>query len=183
MDNPHTKPVWFWEWLIAKVNKKHPDVVFLAEAFTRPAMMHALGRAGFQQSYTYFTWRNTKEELRGVLQRGQPRVRGLLPAELLRQHPGHPHAYLQFGGPAAFKIRAALAATAARSGASTPASNSTSTWPGPGAEEYIDNEKFEYKARDWDAPGGGRPGAPLAPYLTRLNAIRRAHPALGTCRT
>ena len=91
VDNPHTKPVWFWEWLIGKVNKKHPDVVFLAEAFTRPAMMHALGRAGFQQSYTYFTWRNTKEELRGVLPGGQPRVAGLLPAELLRQHPGHPH--------------------------------------------------------------------------------------------
>ena len=112
VDNPHTKPVWFWEWLIGKVNKKHPEVVFLAEAFTRPAMMHALGRAGFQQSYTYFTWRNTKEELEEYFQEVSHESAAYFRPNFFVNTPDILTEYLQFGGPAAFKIRAALAATA-----------------------------------------------------------------------
>ena len=112
VDNPHTKPVWFWEWLIAKVNKKNPEVVFLAEAFTRPAMMHALGRAGFQQSYTYFTWRNTKKELEEYFQEVSHESPAYFRPNFFVNTPDILTEYLQFGGPAAFKIRAALAATA-----------------------------------------------------------------------
>ena len=178
VDNPHTKPVWFWEWLIAKVNKKHPDVVFLAEAFTRPAMMHALGRAGFQQSYTYFTWRNTKEELEEYFHRGQPRVGGLLPAELLRQHPGHPHrvpAVRRSGGvqdpcragrdgqPALGRVRRLRTLRTrgpARAPRSTSTTRSSSTRPATGTRPR-------------------NPGRTLAPYLTRLNEIRQRPPGAG----
>jgi starch synthase (maltosyl-transferring) len=177
VDNPHTKPVWFWEWLIGKVNKKHPDVVFLAEAFTRPAMMHALGRAGFQQSYTYFTWRNTKEELETYFQEVSHESAAYFRPNFFVNTPDILTEYLQFGGPAAFKIRAALAATASPIWGVYAGFELYEHVARPGAEEYIDNEKFEYKARDWDA--AAESGRTLAPYLTRLNAIRRAHPALG----
>jgi starch synthase (maltosyl-transferring) len=177
VDNPHTKPVWFWEWLIGKVNKKHPDVVFLAEAFTRPAMMHALGRAGFQQSYTYFTWRNTKEELEEYFQEVSHESPAYFRPNFFVNTPDILTEYLQFGGPAAFKIRAALAATASPIWGVYAGFELYEHVARPGAEEYIDNEKFEYKARDWDA--AAEHGRSLAPYLTRLNEIRRAHPALG----
>ncbi|MFE4229351.1 alpha-1,4-glucan--maltose-1-phosphate maltosyltransferase [Arthrobacter sp. NPDC056886] len=177
VDNPHTKPVWFWEWLIAKVNKKHPDVVFLAEAFTRPAMMHALGRAGFQQSYTYFTWRNTKEELETYFQEVSHESAAYFRPNFFVNTPDILTEYLQFGGPAAFKIRAALAATASPIWGVYAGFELYEHVARPGAEEYIDNEKFEYKSRDWDA--AAESGRTLAPYLTRLNAIRREHPALG----
>lgn len=177
VDNPHTKPVWFWEWLIAKVNKKHPDVVFLAEAFTRPAMMHALGRAGFQQSYTYFTWRNTKEELEEYFQEVSHESPAYFRPNFFVNTPDILTEYLQYGGPPAFKIRAALAATASPIWGVYAGFELYEHVARPGAEEYIDNEKFEYKARDWDA--AAESGRTLAPYLTRLNAIRRAHPALG----
>jgi len=177
VDNPHTKPVWFWEWLIGKVNKKHPDVVFLAEAFTRPAMMHALGRAGFQQSYTYFTWRNTKEELETYFQEVSHESAAYFRPNFFVNTPDILTEYLQFGGPAAFKIRAALAATASPIWGVYAGFELYEHVARPGAEEYIDNEKFEYKSRDWDA--AAETGRTLATYLTRLNGIRRAHPALG----
>ena len=177
VDNPHTKPVWFWEWLIGKVNKKHPDVVFLAEAFTRPAMMHALGRAGFQQSYTYFTWRNTKEELEEYFQEVSHESPAYFRPNFFVNTPDILTEYLQFGGPAAFKIRAALAATASPIWGVYAGFELYEHVARPGAEEYIDNEKFEYKSRDWDA--AAESGRSLAPYLTRLNEIRRAHPAFG----
>ncbi len=177
VDNPHTKPVWFWEWLIAKVNKKHPDVVFLAEAFTRPAMMHALGRAGFQQSYTYFTWRNTKEELEEYFQEVSHESTAYFRPNFFVNTPDILTEFLQYGGPPAFKIRAALAATASPIWGVYAGFELYEHVARPGAEEYIDNEKFEYKARDWDTAAGS--GRTLAPYLSRLNEIRRAHPALG----
>ena len=177
VDNPHTKPVWFWEWLIAKVNKKHPDVVFLAEAFTRPAMMHALGRAGFQQSYTYFTWRNTKEELEEYFQEVSHESPAFFRPNFFVNTPDILTEFLQYGGPPAFKIRAALAATASPIWGVYAGFELYEHVARPGAEEYIDNEKFEYKDRDWDA--AAESGRTLAPYLTRLNTIRHEHPALG----
>ncbi len=177
VDNPHTKPVWFWEWLIGKVNKKHPEVVFLAEAFTRPAMMHALGRAGFQQSYTYFTWRNTKAELEEYFQEVSHESAAYFRPNFFVNTPDILTEYLQFGGPAAFKIRATLAATASPIWGVYAGFELFEHVARPGAEEYIDNEKFEYKERDWQA--ADESGRTLAPYLTRLNEIRRSHPALG----
>jgi starch synthase (maltosyl-transferring) len=177
VDNPHTKPVWFWEWLIAEVNQEDPDVVFLAEAFTRPAMMHALGRAGFQQSYTYFTWRNTKKELEEYFHHVSHESAAFFRPNFFVNTPDILTEYLQYGGPAAFKIRAALAATASPLWGVYAGFELYEHVARPGAEEYIDNEKFEYKARDWDAANAS--GRTLAPYLTRLNEIRRAHPALG----
>jgi starch synthase (maltosyl-transferring) len=177
VDNPHTKPVWFWEWLIGKVNKKHPEVVFLAEAFTRPAMMHALGRAGFQQSYSYFTWRNTKVELEEYFAEVSQNSPAYFRPNFFVNTPDILTEYLQFGGPPAFKIRAALAATASPMWGVYAGYELYEHVARPGAEEYIDNEKFEYKARDWDA--AAESGRTLAPYLTRLNEIRHAHPALG----
>jgi starch synthase (maltosyl-transferring) len=177
VDNPHTKPVWFWEWLIAQVNKRHPDVVFLAEAFTRPAMMHALGRAGFQQSYTYFTWRNTKKELEEYFEEVSHESPAYFRPNFFVNTPDILTEYLQFGGPPAFRIRAALAATASPIWGVYAGYELYEHVARPGAEEYIDNEKFEYKARDWEAAAAS--GRTLAPYLTRLNEVRHAHPALG----
>ncbi|WP_374223597.1 alpha-1,4-glucan--maltose-1-phosphate maltosyltransferase [Arthrobacter sp. ISL-30] len=177
VDNPHTKPVWFWEWLIGQVNKKHPDVVFLAEAFTRPAMMHALGRAGFQQSYTYFTWRNTKPELESYFNEVSHVSPAYFRPNFFVNTPDILTEYLQFGGPAAFGIRATLAATASPLWGVYAGFELYEHVARPGAEEYIDNEKYEYKDRNWDAAAAS--GRSLAPYLTRLNTIRRSHPALG----
>ena len=176
VDNPHTKPVWFWEWLIGKVNEQHPEVVFLAEAFTRPAMMHALGRAGFQQSYTYFTWRNTKQELEEYFQEVSHESPAYFRPNFFVNTPDILTPYLQFGGPAAFRIRATLAATASPIWGVYAGFELYEHVARPGAEENIDNEKFEYKARNWDAAAAS--GRTLAPYLTRLNEIRRTHPAL-----
>ncbi|MEQ4566294.1 MULTISPECIES: alpha-1,4-glucan--maltose-1-phosphate maltosyltransferase [unclassified Paenarthrobacter] len=177
VDNPHTKPVWFWEWLIGKVNKKHPDVVFLAEAFTRPPMMHALGRAGFQQSYTYFTWRNTKTELEEYFYEVSHVTPAYFRPNFFVNTPDILTEYLQYGGPAAFKIRAALASTASPLWGVYAGYELYEHVARPGAEEYIDNEKFEIKARDWE--GAAESGRTLAPYITRLNAIRKDHVALG----
>ncbi|GAA4046950.1 alpha-1,4-glucan--maltose-1-phosphate maltosyltransferase [Arthrobacter methylotrophus] len=176
VDNPHTKPVWFWEWLIGKVNKKYPDVVFLAEAFTRPAMMHALGRAGFQQSYTYFTWRNTKSELESYFHEVSHVSPAYFRPNFFVNTPDILTEYLQYGGPAAFRIRAALAATASPLWGVYAGFELYEHVARPGAEEYIDNEKYEFKDRNWDAAAAS--GHSLAPYITRLNAIRKAHPAL-----
>ncbi|WP_285725437.1 alpha-1,4-glucan--maltose-1-phosphate maltosyltransferase [Psychromicrobium xiongbiense] len=177
VDNPHTKPVWFWEWLIGKVNRKHPGIVFLAEAFTRPSMMHALGRAGFQQSYSYFTWRNTKEEIEDYLQEISHGTAAFFRPNFFVNTPDILTEYLQYGGPAAFKIRAVLAAMGSPLWGVYAGYELFEHVARPGAEEYIDNEKYEYKARDFAAAEAS--GRSLAPYLTRLNQIRRAHPALG----
>ncbi len=177
VDNPHTKPVRFWEWLLAEVRRTDPDVIFLAEAFTRPAMMHTLARVGFHQSYTYFTWRNGKQELQDYLTELSGPAAAYMRPNLFVNTPDILHAYLQYGGPAAFKIRAVLAAMA------------TPTWGvysgyelfehvavRPGSEEYLDSEKYQYRPRDWAA--AEQEGRSLAPHLTRLNDIRRRHPAL-----
>ncbi|WP_407709000.1 alpha-1,4-glucan--maltose-1-phosphate maltosyltransferase [Arthrobacter nitrophenolicus] len=176
VDNPHTKPVWFWEWLIAEVNKAVPGVVFLAEAFTRPAMMHALGRAGFQQSYTYFTWRNTKKEIEDYFQEVSHESPAFFRPNFFVNTPDILTPYLQFGGPPAFRIRAVLAATASPLWGVYAGYELYEHVARPGAEEYIDNEKFEYKARDWNA--AAESGRTLAPFITRLNHLRRDHPAL-----
>ena len=175
VDNPHTKPVWFWEWLIQETRAKDPDVVFLAEAFTRPAMMHELAKVGFQQSYSYFTWRNTKEEIEEYLAEVTGETAALYRPNFFVNTPDILTEYLQFGGPAAFKVRAVLAAM------SNPLWGVYSGYElfehvaRPGAEEYIDNEKYEFKPRDY--AGAEAQGESLAPLITRLNWIRRNHPA------
>ncbi|WP_253908570.1 alpha-1,4-glucan--maltose-1-phosphate maltosyltransferase [Arthrobacter sp. H41] len=177
VDNPHTKPVQFWEWLIAKVNRKHPDVIFLAEAFTRPPMMHALGRAGFQQSYTYFTWRNTKTEIEEYF----TEISSVSPAyfrpNFFVNTPDILTEFLQYGGPAAFKIRAVLASMASPLWGVYSGYELFEHVARPGAEEYLDNEKFQYRPRVYAAAEAE--GRSLAPYISRLNTIRRSHPALG----
>jgi len=176
VDNPHTKPLDFWEWLIAEVNETDPDVVFLAEAFTRPALMQALGKVGFQQSYTYFTWRNTKTELEEFFDGLATKTPDFLRPNLFVNTPDILTEYLQFGGPAAFKIRAALAATAAPTWGVYSGFDLFENVARPGAEESIDNEKYEYRPRDWSK--AEELGKSLAPYLTMLNRIRAEHPAL-----
>ncbi len=176
VDNPHTKPVWFWEWLIAEVNRKDPDVVFLAEAFTRPPMMHALGRAGFQQSYSYFTWRNTKTELAEYFTEVSRETAAFFRPNFFVNTPDILTEYLQFGGPPGFKIRAVLAAMASPLWGVYSGYELYEHVARPGAEEYIDNEKFEYRPRDFAA--AEEHGRSLAPYLKRLNDIRRMHPSL-----
>ena len=176
VDNPHTKPLQFWEWLIATVNAEHPDVVFLAEAFTRPAPLQALAATGFQQSYTYFTWRNTKTELEEFLTGLANDTADFLRPNLFVNTPDILTEYLQFGGRPAYKVRAAIAATGAPTYGVYAGYELYENVARPGSEENIDNEKYEYKFRDWE--GAIERGESLAPYLTRLNEIRREHPAL-----
>jgi starch synthase (maltosyl-transferring) len=177
VDNPHTKPVNFWEYLLGEIRKTDPDVVFLSEAFTRRPMMQELAKVGFHQSYTYFTWRNEKWELEEYLQELTEETGHFLRPNFFVNTPDILTAYLQYGGPGAFKIRAAIAATS---------SPSWGVYAGyelfehvalrPGSEEYLDTEKFQLRPRDWDAAAAE--GRTLAPYLTLLNNIRRRHPAL-----
>ncbi|WP_350349684.1 maltotransferase domain-containing protein [Agromyces sp. G08B096] len=176
VDNPHTKPLSFWERLIAAVNAEAPDVVFLAEAFTRPAMMQSLAAAGFQQSYTYFTWRNTKGELEEFLTGLATETADFLRPNLFVNTPDILTEYLQFGGPAAFTVRATIAATAAPTWGVYAGFELFESVARPGAEEAIDNEKYEYKPRDFAAAEAE--GRSLALYLGILNRIRREHPAL-----
>ncbi|PTT16272.1 alpha-1,4-glucan--maltose-1-phosphate maltosyltransferase [Microbacterium sp. HMWF026] len=176
VDNPHTKPLQFWEWLIATVSAEEPDAVFLAEAFTRPAPLQGLAMAGFQQSYTYFTWRNTKEELEEFLGGLAHDTDDFLRPNLFVNTPDILTEYLQFGGRPAYKIRAAIAATAAPTYGVYAGYELYENVARPGSEENIDNEKYEYKFRDWE--GSEASGDSLAPYLRMLNAARRAHPAL-----
>jgi starch synthase (maltosyl-transferring) len=180
VDNPHTKPVDFWQWLIETINAEHPDVIFLAEAFTRPAMMQTLAKVGFQQSYSYFTWRNTKAELTEFLTSVSRDTAHFMRPNLFVNTPDILTAYLQFGGPAAFKIRAAIAATAAPLWGMYAGFELFESVARPGAEENIDSEKFEYKDRDWKA--ADKAGTTLAPFITQLNGIRASHPALGQLR-
>jgi len=174
VDNPHTKPLWFWERLLAEVAETNPEVIFLSEAFTKPAMMHTLAKIGFHQSYSYFTWRNTKHEIEEYL----TEVSGE-PASYMRPNfwpTTHDilTPYMQHGGPAAFAIRAVLAATGSPSWGIYSGYELVENVARPGAEEQIDNEKYEFKPRDWKrAQELG-----IATLLKRLNEIRRDHPSL-----
>jgi starch synthase (maltosyl-transferring) len=177
VDNPHTKPVAFWEWMLREIRRTDPDVLFLAEAFTRPAMMSALGAIGFQQSYTYFTWRTAKWEIEDYLREVSHETSHLMRPNFFVNTPDILHAYLQYGGPAAFKVRAMLAATGSPSwGVYAGYELFEHVAVRPGSEEYLDSEKYQIRIRDWDA--AETDGRTLAPYLTALNAVRRAHPAL-----
>ncbi|GEP34438.1 alpha-1,4-glucan:maltose-1-phosphate maltosyltransferase 2 [Nocardioides szechwanensis] len=177
VDNPHTKPLPFWEWLLKEVRRTDPDVIFLSEAFTRPAMMHALGSVGFHQSYTYFTWRTARWEIEAYLTELASESDHLVRPNFFVNTPDILHASLQYGGPAAFKIRAAIAATGSPSwGVYAGYELYEHVAVKPGSEEYLDSEKYEIRVRDWDTAEAE--GRTLTPYLTRLNEIRRAHPAL-----
>ncbi|MEU1040981.1 alpha-1,4-glucan--maltose-1-phosphate maltosyltransferase [Streptomyces sp. NPDC005907] len=177
VDNPHTKPVVFWERVIADVNRTDPDVIFLAEAFTRPAMMHTLGAIGFQQSYTYFTWRNTKEELTDYLTELSGEAAAYMRPNFFVNTPDILHEFLQRGGRPAFELRAVLAATLSPSWGVYSGFELCENVPvREGSEEYLHSEKYELRPRDWAA--AEREGRSIAPLLGALNAIRRRSPAL-----
>ncbi|MFI2755182.1 alpha-1,4-glucan--maltose-1-phosphate maltosyltransferase [Cellulomonas sp. P22] len=174
VDNPHTKPLPFWERLLADVRATHPEVIFLSEAFTRPAMMLNLGRIGFHQSYTYFTWRNSKPELEEYLSEvSGEQGSWMRPSFWPTTHDILPP-YLQQGGGAGFAARAVLAALGAPSWGVYSGYELVENVPRPGVEEQIDNEKYEYKPRDWSQ--GDTLG--IATLIRRLNEIRHQHPAL-----
>lgn len=180
VDNPHTKPVNFWEWIIGEINAEFPDVIFLAEAFTRPAMMHTLGKVGYQQSYTYYTWRNTKYELTQYLNELAHSSSAFFRPNLWVSTPDILVPYLQFGGVAGHKIRAAIAAMAGSSWGMYAGYELIESTARPGADEHIDSEKYEYKPRDWQK--AEKAGTSIAPYVTALNTIRKCHPAVGQIR-
>ena len=170
VDNPHTKSVAFWEWLIAEVRAEYPDTVFFAEAFTRPAMMTTLAKAGFGQSYTYFTWKNTKRELIEFLEQLYAWSAFYRPNFFVNT-PDILHEYLQRGGRPAFEARLVLAATLSPSyGMYSGYEHCENVPVHEGSEEYLDSEKYELKSRKLDGP--------LLPLVRRLNEIRRAEPAL-----
>jgi len=173
VDNPHTKPTAFWEWLIAEVHKDHPEVIFLSEAFTRPKVMKALAKAGFAQSYTYFTWRNFKQELREYGEElTQTEMKDFFRANFFTNTHDILPPILQEGGPAAFKFRLVLAATMSPAYGIYSGYELCENTPVPGREEYLNSEKYEYKVWDWDRPGN------ITDYVSQVNAIRRDHPAL-----
>lgn len=174
VDNPHTKPLPFWEWMIADVRAQHPDVLFLSEAFTRPNMMYRLAKVGFNQSYTYFTWRDSKAELTEYI----TELTTQAPKDFYRPHffvntPDiNPH-FLQTGGRPAHRIRAVLAATLSGLWGVYSGFELCDAAPlGPGKEEYLDSEKYQIRVRDWNEPGN------IIADVTRLNMLRRRHPAL-----
>jgi starch synthase (maltosyl-transferring) len=173
VDNPHTKSLPFWEWLIREIQRRDPGVIFLSEAFTRPAVQQYLAKAGFTQSYTYFTWRNTKAELTAYLEElTRSDVAEYLRPNLFTNTPDILHAYLQQGGRPAFRARLVLAATL---GASYGIYSGFELCEGrarPGTEEYLDSEKYQIRAWDWDRPGN------IMELVRRVNEIRRQHPAL-----
>ncbi len=177
VDNPHTKPVHFWADVMRTIHSESPDVIFLAEAFTKPAMMHALGKAGFHQSYTYFTWRTNKQELTEYATEVSKHTSAFFRPNFWVNTPDILPFHLQSGNPAIFAIRAALAATL------TP---SWGMYAGyelyehrrfkDGGEEYLDSEKYEIKVRDWE--DATKKKLTLAPFITQLNSIRRKNVAL-----
>jgi starch synthase (maltosyl-transferring) len=173
VDNPHTKPVQFWEWLIAEIHATDPDVILLSEAFTRPKMMKALGKAGFTQSYTYFTWRNFKRELVDYFtELTQTEVADYLRGNLFTNTPDILPYFLQNAPRSAFKIRATLAATLSSLWGMYNGFELCEGTPIPGKEEYLNSEKYDYKVWDWDRPGN------IKEYIARLNRIRADQPAL-----
>jgi starch synthase (maltosyl-transferring) len=180
VDNPHTKPLPFWERLLAEIARTDPDVLFLSEAFTRPAMMHNLAIIGFHQSYTYFTWRNSAAELTGyLLELSGPAAPYMRPnffvntQDILTE-------YLQHGGPPAFRVRAVLAAMLSPTWGVYSGYELCENAPlVPGSEEYLDSEKYQYRPRDWEhAESVPPPQADISPFITRLNMLRKSHPAL-----
>ncbi len=175
VDNPHTKPLPFWEWMIGDVRAKHPDAIFLAEAFTRPAMMYRLAKIGFSQSYTYFTWRDGKKELTDYI----TKLTTTAPRAFYRPHffvntPDINPVYLQTSGRPGFRIRAVLAATLSGLFGVYSGFELCEAAPVPGKEEYLDSEKYELRPRDWNGPGN------ITADIKMLNRLRRAHPALQT---
>jgi len=173
VDNPHTKPLPFWEWLIADVRGRHPDVIFLSESFTRPKMMYQLAKVGFSQSYTYFTWRNSKQEFIEYL----TELTTTEVAEFFRPHffvntPDINPIPLQTSGRGGFLIRAALAATLSGLWGVYSGFEICEAAPLPGREEYLDSEKYQIRVRDYAAPGN------IVAEIAALNRIRKAHPAL-----
>ena len=181
VDNPHTKPPDFWAWLIGQVKATNPDVLFLAEAFTRPARLYGLAKLGFTQSYSYFTWRTAKWELEEFGRQIAEHADYARP-NLWVNTPDILHESLQHGGPGMFAIRAALAATMGTSWGVYAGYELYENAPvRPGSEEYLDSEKYELRPRDFTA--ALHSGRSLEPYLRRLNEIRRIHPALCQMRT
>jgi len=180
VDNPHTKPLEFWQWLLADVAAVAPDVIWLAEAFTKPAMMHALGKIGFQQSYTYYTWRNQKWELQEYATELAGEAATYMRPSFWPTTHDILTPYMQYGGPTAWKLRAALAATLVPTYGIYAGYELVENVARPGVEEQIDNEKYQLKDRRWSdyEDGGPKAGQSLAPYLTMINEIRRAHPCL-----
>jgi starch synthase (maltosyl-transferring) len=177
VDNPHTKPVWMWQRLIAAINANDPDVIFLAEAFTTPAMMRVLAEVGFQQSYTYFTWRNDKHGLTQYINELAHDSSAYMRPNFFANTPDILPTYLQTSGPAGFAIRATLAATLSPTwGIYSGFEIYESAVLKEGGEEYLNSEKFELRPRDWQAAEDE--GRTLAPYITRLNELRRDHKAL-----
>ncbi len=174
VDNPHTKPFLLWDWLIAGVKKEYPDAIFLAEAFTRPKIMYRLAKGGFSQSYTYFTWRNTKKEFEEYLtELSQTNVAEFFRPNFWPNTPDILAEHLQHGVRASFMMRAALAATMSSNwGIYGPAFELCLTEPFPGKEEYNDNEKYEIKQWDWDREGN------IKDFIAVLNRIRKENPAL-----
>jgi len=177
VDNPHTKPVVFWERLLGRIHATDPDVLFLAEAFTRPAMLTTLAKIGFHQSYTYFTWRTTKDELQDYLSQLSGDSAAYLRPNLFVNTPDILHAYLQQGGRPAFVVRAVLAATLSPTWGVYAGYELCENVPvRPGSEEYLDSEKYQLRPRDW--AGAEAEGRSLAPLLAKLNGLRREHTAL-----
>jgi starch synthase (maltosyl-transferring) len=177
VDNPHTKPVMFWERVLGDIARTDPDVLFLAEAFTRPAMMHTLAKVGFHQSYTYFTWRDTKQELTDYLGELAGEAAAHMRPNLFPSTPDILPGHLQRGGRPAFAVRAVLAATASPSwGVYSGYELFENTPLREGSEEYAASEKYQLRPRDWAAAEAS--GDTLAPLITLLNRWRRAHPAL-----
>jgi starch synthase (maltosyl-transferring) len=173
VDNPHTKPLPFWEWLISEVRGRHPEVIFLAEAFTRPKIMHRLAKIGFSQSYTYFTWRNTKQELTEYLtELSSPPVADYFRPHFFVNTPDINPYYLQRSGHPGFLVRAALAATLSGLWGMYSGFELCEAAAPPGREEYLDSEKYEIKVRDFDRPGN------IVAEITKLNRIRKTYPAL-----
>jgi starch synthase (maltosyl-transferring) len=173
VDNPHTKPVRFWEWLIGTVQAQHPEVVFLAEAFTRPKMMKMLAKAGFSQSYTYFTWRNSKSEITEYLSElADGETVEYFRPNFFANTPDILTDILQTGGRPAFKMRLVLAATLSPSYGIYSGYELCENTAVVGTEEYRDSEKYQIKTRDWDRPGN------IKEFVARLNRIRSNNPAL-----
>ncbi len=173
VDNPHTKPIAFWEWLIRNVQREHPEVIFLAEAFTRPKLMKVLAKAGFTQSYTYFTWRNSKYDLTEYMtELTTSPVRDYLRPNFFTNTPDILPPILQSGNPAAFRLRLFLAATLSSSYGIYSGFELCESQAVPNTEEYSHSEKYEIKVRDWNAPNN------IKEFVARMNRVRRDNPAL-----
>lgn len=175
VDNPHTKPLDFWKWLISEIRTEHPDIILLSEAFTRPKVMYALAKAGFNQSYTYFTWRNTKQEIIQYMDElTRRRVKEYFRPNFFANTPDILPEFLQFGGRPAFLIRLVLAATLGPSYGIYSGFELCEAEAVKGTEEYLNSEKYEIKTRDWNKTGN------VKDYISTINRIRRENPAFSS---